>query len=107
MTNDDQALADEIADDMSEFIWRVREGLYEEALLQPDAAVSRATTAFEAGETPIVLADYSDRTGDAIWIFNFLFAEGANPAPPYPECGEDPTPDDGLGCEAYPMDSCP
>lgn len=68
MTDDDQALADEIADDMSEYIWRVREGLYEEALLQPDAAVSRATTAFEAGETPIVLADYSDRTGDATFI---------------------------------------
>lgn len=65
MTNNDQALADEIADDMSEYIWRVREGLFGEELLQPDAAVSRAMSDFDAGRTPIVLADYSDRTGDA------------------------------------------
>ena len=68
MTNDDQELADRIADDMSEYIWRVREGLFEEALLQPDDAVAGATAAFEAGETPVVLADYSDRTGDATFI---------------------------------------
>ena len=68
MTNDDQALADEIADDMSDYIWRVREGLFDEALLQPDAAADRALAAFNAGETPVVFADYSDRTGDATFI---------------------------------------
>ena len=68
MTNDDQELADQIADDMSDFIWRVREGLFGEALLQPDVAAQQTATAFDAGETPVVLADYSDRTGDATFI---------------------------------------
>ena len=30
MTNDDQELADRVADDMSEFIWRVREDLFDD-----------------------------------------------------------------------------
>ncbi|MEM7503421.1 MAG: M81 family metallopeptidase [Pseudomonadota bacterium] len=68
MTNDDQELADRIADDMSDYIWRVREGLFGEELLQPDVAGQRTASAFEAGETPVVLADYSDRTGDATFI---------------------------------------
>ena len=65
MTNNDQALADEIADDMSEYIWRMRENLYGEEFAQPDVAASRAASAFAEGATPIVLADYSDRSGDA------------------------------------------
>ncbi len=68
MTNDDQELADRIADDMSEYIWRVREGLFGEALLQPDVAVSRTLSAFDSAETPVVLADYSDRNGDSTFI---------------------------------------
>jgi len=68
MTNNNQNLADDIADDMSEYIWRVREELFGEELAQPDVAVTRATTAFAAGATPIVFADYSDRSGDATHI---------------------------------------
>jgi len=68
MTNNDQQLADEIADDMSDYIWRVREELFGEPLAQPDVAATRATAAFAAGETPIVFADYSDRSGDATHI---------------------------------------
>lgn len=33
---------------------------------------------------------------DAIIILGFLFTGGAPPAPPYPDCGTDPT--EGLGC---------
>jgi microcystin degradation protein MlrC len=65
MTNNDQALADRIADDMSNFIWRVREQLFGDLPAQPDVAAAQATTAFATGETPIVLADYSDRSGDS------------------------------------------
>ena len=36
--------------------------------MQPDAAAAEALSAFDAGETPVVLADYSDRTGDATFI---------------------------------------
>jgi len=39
--------------------------------------------------------------GDPIWLFNFLFASGPNPAAPYGGCGPDPTPDDGISCEGY------
>lgn len=68
MTNDDPQLANEIADDMSEYIWRVRKELFGEPLAQPDVAAARATAAFAAGVTPIVFADYSDRSGDATHI---------------------------------------
>jgi microcystin degradation protein MlrC len=68
MTNNNQNLADDIADDMSEYIWRVREELFGEELAQPDVAATRATAAFAAGATPIVFADYSDRSGDATHI---------------------------------------
>jgi microcystin degradation protein MlrC len=76
MTNNDQELADRIADDMSDYIWRVREGLYEEELLQPDDAVSTALGAFEAGRTPVVLADYSDRNGDATHALKEILEQG-------------------------------
>ena len=68
MTNDDQELAEHIADDMSEFIWRMREPLVHGSYAQPGVSVSQAGTAFAAGETPIVLADYSDRNGDATHV---------------------------------------
>lgn len=68
MTNGDQALADRIADDMSEFIWRVRKDLVGGRFPQPDEAVAQALAARTAGATPIVLADYSDRSGDSTFI---------------------------------------
>ena len=52
MTNNDQALADRIADDMSDFIWRVREDLFGDEFAQPEVAAGRAADAFAAGETP-------------------------------------------------------
>jgi microcystin degradation protein MlrC len=76
MTNNDQALADRIADDMSDFIWRVREDLFGEELSEPDAAADSAATAFAAGNTPIVLADFSDRTGDATFILEQVVDKG-------------------------------
>ena len=68
MTNDDQELADNIADDMSDYIWRVREDLFGEEFAQPDTAAGKAADAFASGATPIVLADYSDRSGDATHV---------------------------------------
>ncbi len=59
---------DQIADDMSDYIWRVREDLFGEEFAQPDVAASKAADAFTSGETPIVLADYSDRSGDATHV---------------------------------------
>ncbi|MBN1418657.1 MAG: hypothetical protein JXP34_07750 [Planctomycetes bacterium] len=45
--------------------------------------------------------------GDAILLFNHLFADGVPPQPPYPACGEDPTPETTLGECDWPSDECP
>ena len=76
MTNNDQELADRIADDMSEYIWRVREELFGDEFARPDAAAGRAAEAFAAGATPIVLADYSDRSGDATHVLREVVDQG-------------------------------
>ncbi len=78
MTNDDQALADRIADDMAEYIWRVREEFAHGEFPMPEEAVRRARQAIAAGATPVVLADYSDRPGDATWILQQLIDQGVN-----------------------------
>jgi microcystin degradation protein MlrC len=78
MTNDDQALADRIADDMAEYIWRVREPFAHGEFPMPEAAVRSARQAIAAGATPVVLADYSDRPGDATWILRQLIDQGVN-----------------------------
>ncbi len=72
MTHDDQALADRIADDMGEFIWRVRDEFAHGEFPTPEEAVRRAREAIAIGATPVVLADYSDRPGDATWILREL-----------------------------------
>ena len=72
MTNGDQGLADRIADDMAEFIWRVREDFAHRRFPMPDEAVRRTRQAIAAGATPVVLGDYSDRPGDATWILRQL-----------------------------------
>ncbi len=72
MTNNDQALADSIADDMEEFIWRVREKFAHGGFPMPDEAVRRTKQAIAKGETPVALGDYSDRPGDATWILQQL-----------------------------------
>ena len=62
ITNDDQALADRIADDME--------------FLMPEEAVARAIADIEAGNSPVVLADYSDRNGDSTWILDEIVKQG-------------------------------
>ena len=78
MTNNDQALADRIADDMAEFIWRVRKEFAHGDFPMPEEAVRRASQAIAAGETPVVLGDYSDRPGDATWILRQLIRQKVN-----------------------------
>ena len=41
--------------------------------------------------------------GDAIFVLTYLFSGGVAPAPPFPDCGEDPTAD-ALECENF--DGC-
>jgi len=72
MTNGDQALADEIAQDMSDFIWMKREAFAGKKLPNVSRGVAEAVMAARAGKTPVVVADHSDRTGNSTWILEEL-----------------------------------
>ena len=72
VTNNDQKLADSIADDMAAYIWRVREDFAVGSFPMPPKAVQETKNAISAGQTPVVLGDYSDRPGDATWILKEL-----------------------------------
>ena len=76
MTNNDQALADRIADDMADFVWRVREDFAHGNYPMPEDAVAQTRQALADGATPVVLGDYSDRPGDATWILRQLIDQG-------------------------------
>jgi hypothetical protein len=63
---------------------------------------------FGGGATPGCLdaADADDNAtvniGDAIGILSHLFGGAGDLPPPFDTCGEDPPPEDGLGCVSYP-----
>jgi microcystin degradation protein MlrC len=76
MTNADQVLADRIADDMADYIWRVRADWAHGEFPGPAEAVRQAREAIAAGATPVVLADYWDRPGDATWTLRALMEQG-------------------------------
>jgi microcystin degradation protein MlrC len=78
MTNDNQALADEIADDMAAYIWRVRAEFAGRKLPKTDEGVALAIAAARAGKTPVVIADHADRTGNSTHILEALIRQGAN-----------------------------
>ena len=77
VTNNDQKLAERIADDMSEFIWKKREAFAGKTLPKTKEGVSDAIAAARAGKTPVVVADHSDRTGNSTWILEELIRQGA------------------------------
>lgn len=69
MSNGDPALARRAADDMAAWAWRRREALLKTAQVHPiPEGVRLAGEAMARGETPVVLADHSDRSGYATWI---------------------------------------
>ena len=78
MTNNDQELANRIADDMNEYIWRVRKEFAGRTLPKTEEGVAKAIAAAKAGETPVVIADHADRSGNSSWILEQLIAQGAS-----------------------------
>jgi len=76
VTNENQALADRIAEDMSDYMWRVREEFAGGDFPLPPEGVRLVRDAIAAGETPVVIADHSDRPGDATHILSELIAQG-------------------------------
>ena len=77
ITNDDADLAKRIGDDMAQTAWRLRYALLTTAKVHliPDG-VALAKQAVAAGETPVVLADHSDRSGYATWLLREIVAQG-------------------------------
>jgi hypothetical protein len=70
-------------------------------------AVATLTFLFSGGpeSTCADAADTNDDgkvdISDPVALLSFLFSGGAAPKAPFPDCGPDPTDDDGQGCAAY------
>jgi microcystin degradation protein MlrC len=77
VANNNQKLADEIADDMSSYIWRIRAQFAGRKLPKTKEGVALAIAAAQAGKRPVVIADHSDRTGNATHILEELIRQGA------------------------------
>lgn len=78
LTNDDQELADKVADDMNEFVWGLRKALALKEIYNVEDGVARIMKAVKDGDLPIVVADGCDRTGGSTLITNELIKQGAS-----------------------------
>ncbi len=76
-TNGKPDLARKVADDMAHWAWRRREALLATAKVHlVPQGVKLAREAIARGETPVVLADHSDRSGYATWILGEAIEQG-------------------------------
>ena len=76
LTNGDPGLADRVIRDMADWIWRRRADLLDAAKIHPmEQGVALAREAVLAGKSPVVLADYSDRSGYATWLLQEVIAQ--------------------------------
>ena len=77
MTNGDPGLASLIADDMARTAWRHRKALLGSTKIHAiPEGVALAKQAVARGETPVVLADHSDRSGYATWLLREIVDQG-------------------------------
>jgi microcystin degradation protein MlrC len=76
MTNGNPRRPAEIARDMADTAWRRRQALLTSAKVYGIAeGVALAKQAVANGETPVVLADHSDRSGSATWLLKETIAQ--------------------------------
>jgi microcystin degradation protein MlrC len=76
LTNGNPELAAEIAADLGDFAWRKREALLNSTEIHTIRdGVALAKQAVVDGETPVVLADHSDRSGSATWLLKEIIAQ--------------------------------
>jgi len=75
LTNGDPELASVIADDMTQYIWS-RRTEFEYDLPKLVQGVDQGLAALDAGNGPVVLANLSDRLGDATHILRELIQRG-------------------------------
>lgn len=76
MTNNDPELAAQIADDMNNYMWRVREAFAVGGFPRPKETAEIVANAIARGETPVAVGDYSDRPGDATHLLKAFEAAG-------------------------------
>jgi microcystin degradation protein MlrC len=76
ITNGNPERAEQISRDMAETAWRQREALLTSTRVHsiPDG-VALAKQAVQQGQTPVVLADHSDRSGYATWLLREIIAQ--------------------------------
>jgi microcystin degradation protein MlrC len=76
LTHDDPELADRVIRDMADWIWRRRDALLNTVKIHPiEDGVALAREAVTAGKAPVLLADYSDRSGYATWLLQEIVAQ--------------------------------
>jgi microcystin degradation protein MlrC len=76
LTNGNPELAKKIARDMADTAWRQREALLTSTKVHTiPEGVTLAKQAVARGETPVVLADHSDRSGSASWLLKEIIAQ--------------------------------
>ncbi|MFP4646235.1 MAG: M81 family metallopeptidase [Candidatus Bipolaricaulota bacterium] len=77
ITDDDRELAEEIAEDMSTYMWKKRRKFFEKELPNTEEAVRRGLQLVEKGKAPILLADHADRLGTSTHLLQELIDQGA------------------------------
>ncbi len=77
VTNNNRELAERIAQDMSDYIWRLRHVFAGKKLPKTKEGVAQAIAAARAGKVPVIIADHSDRTGGSTHILEELIKQGA------------------------------
>jgi microcystin degradation protein MlrC len=76
LTNGNPELARTISRDLAETIWRQRKTLLGSTRVHSiPEGVALAKRAVQNGEMPVVLADYSDRSGYATWLLREIIAQ--------------------------------
>jgi len=76
LTNGKPELAEKICRDMAGTAWRQREALLTSTkVLTIPEGVALAKQAVQKAETPVVLADHSDRSGYATWLLKEIIAQ--------------------------------
>jgi microcystin degradation protein MlrC len=75
-TNGNAKLAAEIANDIADLAWRKRQALLGSTKIHSIAeGVTLAKQAIAKGETPVVLADHSDRSGSATFLLKEIISQ--------------------------------
>jgi microcystin degradation protein MlrC len=76
MTSGNEKLATEAANDIADLAWRKREALLSSTRIHSvTEGVAQAKQTIAGGETPVVLADYSDRSGSATFLLREIIAQ--------------------------------